>query len=73
MRDAGIIAAAQKVEHYEISSYGSLKAFATTLNLTEVTKILNEILEEEKTADVKLTALAESTINSLSASEKKVA
>lgn len=62
-RDAGIIAAAQKVEHYEIASYGTLCSFAGTLGLTEAAEILEEILEEEKTADATLTEVAESTIN----------
>lgn len=62
-RDAGIISAGQKVEHYEIASYGTLRTFATTLGLDEVASILEEILEEEKSADEKLTEVAESAIN----------
>lgn len=62
-RDAGIISAAQKVEHYEIASYGTLRTFATTLGLDEAAAILEEILEEEKNADSKLTEIAVSTIN----------
>ncbi len=62
-RDAGIISAAQKVEHYEIASYGTLRTFATTLGLEDAAAILEEILEEEKTADVLLTELAVSSIN----------
>lgn len=61
--DACIIAAAQKSEHYEITSYGTMIAWAEALELTEVAGILNEILEEEKAADEKLSALAESGIN----------
>ena len=61
--DACIIAAAQKAEHYEITSYGSMIAWAEALELTEVASILNEILSEEKAADTKLSALAESGIN----------
>lgn len=61
--DASIIAAAQKAEHYEISSYGTMIAWAKALELTEVAGILNEILDEEKAADEKLSALAESGIN----------
>jgi ferritin-like metal-binding protein YciE len=63
MRDAGIISAGNKVEHYEIASYGTLKTFAKILGLDEASEILNEILEEEKNADATLTEIAESTIN----------
>lgn len=63
MRDAGIISAAQKVEHYEIASYGTLRTFAGTLGLENAVSILEEILEEEKGADEKLSEIAESTIN----------
>lgn len=63
MRDAGIISAAQKVEHYEIASYGTLRTFAQVLNLTEAVTILEEILDQEKMADEKLTEIAEATIN----------
>lgn len=69
VRDAGIIAAAQKVEHYEIASYGTLRTFAQTLGLTEAVSLLEEILEEEKGADEKLTEIAESTINVKAMSE----
>lgn len=62
-RDAGIISAAQKVEHYEIASYGTLRTFAQTLGLEDAASILEEILEEEKNADETLTGIAESTIN----------
>src|ERR1051326_7412579 len=60
MRDAGIISAAQKIEHYEIASYGTLRTFANTLNLSEISELLEETLEEEKEADQKLSELAES-------------
>jgi ferritin-like metal-binding protein YciE len=63
MRDAGIIAAAQKVEHYEIASYGTLRTFAQTLELDDAAALLEEILEEEKNADEILTDVATSTIN----------
>ncbi len=63
MCDAGIISAAQKVEHYEIASYGTLRQFAETLGLTEVVTLLETTLNEEKAADVKLTEIAVSTIN----------
>jgi len=55
MRDAGIITAAQKVEHYEIATYGTLSAFAGILNHSKVADMLHEILEQEKNADLKLT------------------
>lgn len=61
--DAGIIAAAQKVEHYEIATYGTLRTFAETKGDTKSARILQEILEEEKDADRKLTELAEASIN----------
>ncbi len=69
MRDAGIIAAAQKIEHYEIASYGTLRTFAKTLGLTEAASLLEEILDEEKDADEKLTEVAVSTINVRAMSE----
>jgi len=61
--DAVLIASAQKVEHYEIGAYGTAIAWAGALGLTEVCDVLNETLEEEKAADEKLSALAESGIN----------
>lgn len=62
-RDAGIISAGQKVEHYEIASYGTLRTFAQTLGLNEAADILEEILEEEKNADNTLTEIAVSAVN----------
>lgn len=56
--DAGIIYAAQKVEHYEIATYGTLRQFAETLGLSEATSLLEATLIEEKAADVKLTEIA---------------
>jgi ferritin-like metal-binding protein YciE len=61
--DAGLICAAQKVEHYEIAGYGCLKTWAETLNEKEIVKLLEETLKEEKETDKKLTELAEETIN----------
>ena len=61
--DAGIIAAAQKAEHYEIASYGTLRAFAETRGDRRVAEILDEILREEKDADQTLTRIAKSAIN----------
>lgn len=61
--DACIIKSAQSAEHYEIGSYGTAIAWAEALELTEVAQILEETLAEEKAADAKLSALAESGIN----------
>ncbi|MEO5570165.1 MAG: ferritin-like domain-containing protein [Bacteroidia bacterium] len=70
MCDAGIISAGQKVEHYEIASYGTLRQFAETLGLAEVVSLLAQTLEEEKAADVKLTVVAVSAVN-IQASEEE--
>ena len=64
VRDAGIIAAAQKTEHYEIASYGTLAAFAKTLNEREALDILLKTLGEEKKANMLLSAIADTTLNS---------
>lgn len=71
VRDAGIIAAGQKVEHYEIASYGTMTAFAKILGEDEIAELLHLTLSEEKQADEKLTEVAESSIN-LEAAEKDV-
>jgi ferritin-like metal-binding protein YciE len=63
VRDAGIIAEAQKVEHYEISAYGTLHYYAEELGLEKVANLLSETLEEEKNADSKLNDVAKSGIN----------
>ena len=63
VRDAGIISAAQKVEHYEIATYGTLYAFAKTLGEDEVAALLEQTLNEEKEANDKLTQIAESSVN----------
>lgn len=63
VRDAGIISASQKIEHYEIASYGTLAAFALTLNEEEAAALLQQTLEEEKEADTILTEAAYNTIN----------
>jgi ferritin-like metal-binding protein YciE len=62
-QDAGLIAAAQKVEHYEIALYGSLCAFAKQLGHQDAASILHETLAEEKKTDEKLTQLAERGVN----------
>jgi len=64
-QDAGLIAAAQKVEHYEIALYGTLCTFAKQLGQGEVARLLHETLEEEKRTDQKLTQLAERGINQM--------
>ncbi len=69
MRDAGIISAAQKIEHYEIATYGTLRQFAETLNLSEVAVLLAITLEEEKQADLKLSEVAMDAINIEAAEE----
>lgn len=63
VRDAGIISACQKVEHYEIASYGTLASFATLLGEDEAAGLLQETLDEEKNADSALTEVAESAVN----------
>lgn len=62
-RDVGLIIGAQKIEHYEIASYGGLAQVAKTLGLEEIGNLLGETLEEEKETDQLLTTLAENNIN----------
>jgi ferritin-like metal-binding protein YciE len=61
--DAGLIGAAQKVEHYEIAAYGTARTHAEMLGYTRVAKLLQQTLNEEGATDKKLTALAESVVN----------
>jgi ferritin-like metal-binding protein YciE len=61
--DAGLIAAAQKVEHYEIASYGTARAWAQRLGYDKAARLLQQTLEEEATANEKLTKIAESHVN----------
>jgi ferritin-like metal-binding protein YciE len=68
-RDAVMIASAQKVEHYEIASYGTLRTWANLLGKTDVASLLEDTLEEEKQADAKLTQIAESFVNEDTAAE----
>ena len=68
-RDAGIIMAAQKVEHYEIATYGSLVQLAKTLGMNDAAEILHQTLDEEKQADEKLTEIAEWNVNQAAAQE----
>ena len=68
-RDAGIISAAQKVEHYEIATYGTLRVLANTLGMPDAAEILEITLEEEKATDVGPTVIAESFENEAAAQE----
>jgi len=61
--DSGLLAAAQAVEHYEISRYGTLKTWAEELGLNDAVQLLDETLEEEKATDEALTEIAESVVN----------
>jgi len=63
VRDAAIIAAAQRVEHYEIAGYGCARTFATILGENEAAELLGQTLDEEKETDAKLTELAMNSIN----------
>jgi ferritin-like metal-binding protein YciE len=63
VKDAALIAAAQRVEHYEISGYGTARAFAESLGHKEAAKILDEILDEESSANEKLNAIATKQVN----------
>ena len=61
--DAALLAGAQAVEHYEISRYGTLKAWASGLGLKDAVKLLDETLQEEKKTDAALTKIAETVVN----------
>jgi ferritin-like metal-binding protein YciE len=67
--DAALIGAAQKVEHYEISAYGSCRAHAKRLGLSQVARLLQQTLDEESQANEKLTQIAESEVNVAAAVE----
>ena len=69
-RDVAIIAAAQKMEHYEIASYGTMRTLADVLGLPEASEMLSQILEEEKNTDVLLTQIAEGFVNQSAMGEK---
>lgn len=69
IRDAGLILAAQKVEHYEIATYGTLVVFAQNMGHTDVAELLQFTLDNEKATDVALTEVAESFINEEAAAE----
>jgi ferritin-like metal-binding protein YciE len=61
--DAGLLAAAQAVEHYEISRYGTMRTWAQELGLKEAVRLLDQTLAEEKKTDATLTAIAEAVVN----------
>ncbi len=61
--DAGLLAAAQAVEHYEISRYGTLKQWAAQLGMRDAARLLDQTLQQEKKTDESLTALADSAVN----------
>jgi ferritin-like metal-binding protein YciE len=61
--EAGLLAAAQAVEHYEISRYGTLKQWALQLGMKDAARLLDETLQEEKKTDASLTSLAEASVN----------
>jgi len=69
IRDAGLILAAQKVEHYEIATYGTLKVFADNMGKPEIASLLQQTLENEKATDVALTQVAESFVNEQAVAE----
>ncbi|MFC6268687.1 YciE/YciF ferroxidase family protein [Frigoriflavimonas asaccharolytica] len=69
VRDAGIIAASQKIEHYEIATYGTLAAFAKTLNKRPALDLLLKTLGEEKKSDCLLSTIADTNLNSQAASQ----
>ena len=63
VKDAALIAGAQRVEHYEISGYGTARAFARRLGFTQAANLLQQTLQEEKAADEKLNSIAEASVN----------
>lgn len=69
VRDAGLILAAQKAEHYEIATYGTLRTFASVMGHTDVADLLQQTLDNEKATDEALTTVAQSFINENAAAE----
>jgi len=69
VRDAGIIVCSQKIEHYEIAAYGSLRTLANRMGQSEIASLLEQTLEEEKETDQTLTQIAESSVNEEAAAE----
>ena len=70
-RDAALIMVAQKAEHYEIATYGSLAQFATSMGFEKITSLLDQTLQEEKDADILLSDIAEKKVNWLAETEEK--
>ncbi|MBV9341345.1 MAG: ferritin-like domain-containing protein [Acidobacteria bacterium] len=73
LRDAALVVCGNKVEHYEMATYGSLVAFAQQLGFQEAAGLLQQSLEEEKAADAKLTQLGENVINPSASQERRAA
>ena len=71
LKDAAIIGAAQRVEHYEMAVYGTLRSFADHLGSGEVARLLERTLDEEKEADLQLTEIAHSVVNPQAAEEEE--
>jgi ferritin-like metal-binding protein YciE len=71
VRDAGIVGAAQRVEHYEIAGYGTVRSLARRLGESQMAEILQQTLNEEAEADKKLTSIAESQVNVAAASRQR--
>lgn len=71
VRDAGLIGAAQRVEHYEIAGYGTARALAQKLGFEDAAALLQQTLDEEKETDMKLTELARSMVNEAAAAPDK--
>ena len=70
VKDAALIASAQRVEHYEIAAYGTLRTLARQVGLNDVATLLQKTLDEEGSCDKKLTAIAESHINQQAAAAR---
>lgn len=71
IRDAVLIASAQKREHYEIASYGSARTYAQVLGMSSIARLLSRTLKEEKAAEQMLTRIAEHSVNEAAATEWK--
>lgn len=72
VRDAALIAAAQRIEHYEMAVYGTLRTFAKEMDLKEISKLLQESLDEEGAADKTLTGIAEGGLFSTGVNQKAI-
>jgi len=65
VKDAALIAAAQRIEHYEMAGYGTARSFANRLGHTHAAQLLQQTLDEEKSADTELTEIAEKSVNAM--------